>query len=288
MINYTDRVRLLMADIVSRVPALSEIDMRSVVVFARHGRSSTHGAYATCHSLMLPDSEPAYYYWRDRRTGHLRRRSEWFVMRSPAVQVDGARVSHLISIALPRFCDQTLVGSRKERTYPRGADWLAKLDTIVHELYHIDPRSGGIRQGVRADGRPAVVTHTPQFFKDVTRIVGDYLASGPDPAMYDFLGANFETLRRQHGGMVGVTFRGYPSFPQRFRERLAEQPGTPRVLQVVALNTTRHRDRFDDEDLVMRQFLPDSTGLVEASARRSVRGVHPRVGVSEAAQRGRR
>jgi hypothetical protein len=82
MINYSDHVRRLMEDIVRRVPALSAIDTRNVLVFARLGRTSTHGAYATCHSLMLPDSEPAYYYWRDRRSGHLTRRSEWFITRS--------------------------------------------------------------------------------------------------------------------------------------------------------------------------------------------------------------
>jgi len=54
MINYTDHVRLLMADVVSRVPALSHIDVREVLVFARLGRTSTHGAYATCQSLMVP------------------------------------------------------------------------------------------------------------------------------------------------------------------------------------------------------------------------------------------
>ena len=69
MLNYTDRVRLLMEDIVRRVPALSFVDMREVLVFGRMGRASAHGAYATCHSLTVPDSEPAYYYWRDRRTG---------------------------------------------------------------------------------------------------------------------------------------------------------------------------------------------------------------------------
>ena len=90
MINYTAHVHRLMADIVSRVPALSQIDVAGVLVFARLGRASTHGAYATCHSLMVPDTEPGYYFWRDRRTGHLTRRSEWFVTRSPQVRIGGA------------------------------------------------------------------------------------------------------------------------------------------------------------------------------------------------------
>jgi hypothetical protein len=120
MIDYTRTVHLLMEDVVARVPALAHIDVRNILVFARLGRTSTHGAYATCHSLMLPDSEPAYYFWRDRRTGALSRRSEWFVARSPEVRVGGRRMSHLVSIALPRFCDQTLQDTHKERAYGRG------------------------------------------------------------------------------------------------------------------------------------------------------------------------
>ena len=39
MINYTDRITLLMRDIVSRVPTLSFINVDDVLVFARAGRS---------------------------------------------------------------------------------------------------------------------------------------------------------------------------------------------------------------------------------------------------------
>ena len=68
MINYTDRLTLLMQDIVARVPTLSFIDIADVLVFARSGRSNAEGAFATCHCLTLPPSEPGYYFWRDRAT----------------------------------------------------------------------------------------------------------------------------------------------------------------------------------------------------------------------------
>ena len=51
MLNYTERLTLLMQDVVSRVPTLSFIDMRDVLVFARAGRSNAEGAFATCHCL---------------------------------------------------------------------------------------------------------------------------------------------------------------------------------------------------------------------------------------------
>jgi hypothetical protein len=72
MINYTERLSLLMQDIVARVPTLSFIDMNKVLVFARSGRTMAEGAYATCHCICLPPSEPGYYFWRDRMTGKLR------------------------------------------------------------------------------------------------------------------------------------------------------------------------------------------------------------------------
>jgi hypothetical protein len=276
MFNYTDHVRRLMEDIVSRVPALSTIDMRDVLVFARQGRTSTHGAYATCHSLMLPDSEPAYYFWRDRRTGRLTRRSEWFVTRSPRVTVGGRRISHLISMSLPRFCDQTLRGSAKQDAYPNGTDWHAKLDTLVHELYHVDPQ-GGIRTSVRADGRPAAQTHTAQFFRDVSRMVHEYVDSRPNPAISEFLGSNFDELTRRWGGIAATTFGAFPSFPQRFRERISEQPRVPRVSHVVPLDARRPQRDYADVDLETRVFGPASSRRMPHPADAEiVKGVHPR------------
>jgi hypothetical protein len=259
MIDYTRHVRLLMEDVVARLPALAHVDLQQVLVFARLGRTSAHGAYATCHSLTLPDSEPAYYFWRDRRTGALSRRSEWFTTRSPEVHVGGRRISHLVSIALPRFCDQTLKDTHKERVYGRGKEWVAKLDTIVHELYHVDPHQGGIRLSVKADGSPGAQAHTPQFLRDVQRMVREYVAGRPDPAVWEFLTLDFDGLVKRHGGVAGTTFRDFPAFPQRYRERLAEQPRGPRAAQIVPRPPGTHRRHFTEADLVMRQFLPGST-----------------------------
>ena len=55
-----------MQDVVERTPRLSFIDLREVVVFGRFGRTDAEGAFATCHCLTLPESEPGYYFWRDR------------------------------------------------------------------------------------------------------------------------------------------------------------------------------------------------------------------------------
>ena len=258
MINYTERLSLLMQDIVERVPTLSFIDMTDVLVFARFGRSTAEGAFATCHCLNLPPSEPGYYFWRDRATGQITRRSEWFVTKSPAVVIRGRPMKYLISFTLPRFCDQSLERSRKERFYRRASDrWIAKLDTVVHELYHIDPEQNGIRRLDRPDGRYSSQCHSPEFFAQVAEMVSEYLDSRPDPAVYDFLRDNFTTLEARFGGVVGTSFRTFPSYPQRFIERLADQPACDSSLVGIDVEPWRgapQRVRYTEEDLHVRHF----------------------------------
>ena len=196
MINYTERLSELMQDVVSRVPQLSFIDMADVLVFARSGRTNAEGAFATCHCLTLPASEPGYYFWRDRTTHQLTRRSEWFVTKSPTVTIGARDVKYMLSFTLPRFCDQSLDRSRKERFYPGADPWIAKLDTVMHELYHIDPDLAGIRRIEREDGTYSANCHGQQFFEQVASMVHTYLATNPSPAVYDFLREDFAVARR--------------------------------------------------------------------------------------------
>jgi hypothetical protein len=261
MINYTERISLLMEDIVRRVAKLSFIDMSRMLVFARSGRTDAEGAFATCHCVNLPASEPGYYFWRDRSTGRLTRRSEWFVTKSPSVKVGTQDINYLISFALPRFCDQSMSRSRKEAHYPGESDWMAKLDTIVHELYHIDPERPGIRRMERADGTYSANCHGRRFFEDVVEMVQEYMASTPDPEVYSFLRYNFAELTDRFGGLVGTTFRSFPSYPQRYTEVMDPQPPPPEGLtcRVEPLKVPRTTTRYTEDDLVMREFLPHTS-----------------------------
>jgi hypothetical protein len=255
MINYTERITLLVDDIVRRVPDLAYIDPSRVLIFARFGRTRADGAFATCHCLNLPPSDPGYYFWQDRASGLVTRRSEWFVTKSPTVQLGAARVEYMISFCLPRFCDQSFARSKKHALYPDAEPWLAKLDTIVHELYHVDPEGCGIRRILRGDGSVSPYAHSPSFFRDVSRMVHGYLESGPDPETYEFLRYDFETLVGRYGGVVGTTFRGYPSFPQRYIEAASEQPETPEPqVRIERLKAPPLQTRFTADDLHVREF----------------------------------
>lgn len=264
MINYTEQLTLLMHDIVTRIPALSFIDIRDVLVFARHGRSNAQGAFATCHCLTLPPTEPGYYFWRDRGTGRITRRSEWFITSSPGVTLGARPVKYLISFVLPRFCDQSFDRSRKERFYPAGVDdpWMAKIDTVVHELFHIDPELKGIRRIDRGDGTCSPQCHSPRFFEQVAGMVTAYFASSPDPAVYDFLRHDFDALHSRYGGIAGTSFRTSPSYPQRFIERLAVQPiaeGELAQVDVEPVRASRQPIHYTEDDLHMREFMKDTS-----------------------------
>jgi hypothetical protein len=256
LINYTERLTLLMQDVVTRVPELSFIDIADVLVFARSGRTTAEGAFATCHCLTLPASEPGYYFWRDRTSKRITRRSEWFVTKSPVVAVGGRAIKYMISFSLPRYCDQSLDRSRKEKFYPGADPWLAKLDTVVHELYHIDPKLSGIRRIEREDGTYSANCHGHRFFEQVADMVQTYLLSAP-PSAYDFLRDDFAALEARHGGIVGTTFRTFPSYPQRYIERLADQPPCEADWDGIAvepLQVPQQPRRYSQDDLHIRQF----------------------------------
>ncbi len=259
MINYTERISLLMEDVVRRTPRLSFIDLREVLVFGRFGRTDAEGAFATCHCLTLPESDPGYYFWRDRSTGELTRRSEWFVSKSPEVSIGRRRIKYLISFVLPRFCDQTLERSRKADLYEQGTPgWMAKLDTVVHELYHIDPDESGIRRVARADGTNSPRSHGPGFYEEVAEMVRAYLATDPDPALSSFLEDDFAGLTAGYGGVVATTFRNFPSFPQRYMQALDAPPLDP-AIKIEPLKPPSQPMLYTEDDLDIRQFTDSTT-----------------------------
>jgi hypothetical protein len=73
----------------------------------------------------------------------------------------------------------------------------------------------------------------------------------------DFLRHDFATLESRHGGIVGTSFRMFPSFPQRYIERLAQQlpseSDAPHV-RIEPLRAPPNPTHYTENDLHMRQF----------------------------------
>jgi len=248
-----------------------------VIVFARVGRTSTDGPFATCHCVNQPPSDATHYSWHDLR-GRLVKRSEWFVPKSPVVYVDGTRIDYLISFSLPRFCDQTLERSQKGEFYSRRQSRnpvLAKLDTIVHELYHIDPDQSGIRRLERADGRDSAHSHGLGFYRDVARMVEQYLESRPEQEMFEFLCSGSRDLVARYAEVGATVFDTFPSFPQRFVEPLAQQPlpiedGTD--IEIVRLSSSARPRHYTERNLQTRRFLPLRSPVPQRGDHRGSRG----------------
>jgi hypothetical protein len=207
----------------------------------------------------MPESEPGYFFWKDRTTGELTRRSPWFVTKSPQVRVGSTQIKYLISFVLPRFSDQSMAGSRKADLYDAGVpSWIAKLDTIIHELYHIDPTASGIRALENADGTRSYRSHGPMFYEDVASMVQAYIATDPDPAIYEFLMHDFAGLTERFGGVVGTTFSNFPSFPQRYMEMVDLPPSEPRV-RVEPLKAATQPVSYTEDHLHVREFTAASS-----------------------------
>lgn len=264
-IDYTANLSALMQDIVVRLPELQFIDLSRVLVFARPGRSEAEGANASCHCLALPTSDPGYFFWRDRVSGTVTRRSEWFVTKSPEVRVTGKAMNYLISFALPRFTDQSLRRSRKRVFYDADTpDWVGKLDTVIHELYHIDPAQDCLRRFASSDGTVCDALHSVSYGADIAALVRAYLASAPDPRLLEFLHHDFAGLRARLGAVRALTFRSYPSYPRRYREVVADLPLPSEIeratVEPVIDTSTR---LFRDDDLQWREFTGATARAVE-------------------------
>ena len=172
----------------------------------------------------------------------------------------------MLSFSLPRFCDQSLDRSRKERFYPGAEPWMAKLDTVVHELYHIDPELAGIRRIEREDGTYSANCHGHALLR-AGRRHGPHLSrerTDRRPCTISCATTSIRSTAR-YGGVVGTSFRTFPSFPQRYIERLPEQPPCDADSDGVTSNRCAQRSsrpRYTEDDLHVRQFTKDSSRRV--------------------------
>ena len=93
-------------------------------------------------------------------------------------------------------------------------------------------------------------------------MVHAYLKTDPSPEMYEFLRHDFAALDASYGGVVGTSFRTFPSFPQRYIERLAEQPpceSDAAGVKVEPLRAAQQPARYTHDDLHVREFRKDTS-----------------------------
>jgi hypothetical protein len=93
------------------------------------------------------------------------------------------------------------------------------------------------------------------------------MTGSPDPSAYDFPRHDFATLEARFSGVVGTTFRTFPSYPQRFIERMLHQPVCEvdmAGVEVEPLRSGQPQKLFTKDDLHPEGFV--SRDLEQAAA----------------------
>ena len=175
--NLTAHVRTLCADVTTRLPDLSHIDMaRVAVAFCQARKRVSHGMHASLTPMRFECGSP--YTVRHGRRYTCQR----------LYDSHGREFLYILSIYLPRFMD---------------CSFKEKLVTVFHELWHISPDfDGDIR---RHEGRCHVHSHSQkQYDAHMETLVDEWLALSPPDHLYQFLRLRFDELSCHQGPIYGT------------------------------------------------------------------------------------
>ena len=175
--DLTASVRSVCVDMIARLPELSHIDHERVLfTFRQTRKASRYGVQATLTPLRFQGGQPH----------QVRRGRRWGVQR--VLDAHGREMLYLLCVYLPRFMDHSL---------------REKLITLVHELWHISPDFNGDLR--RHAGRCYAHSHSQrEYDRAMGELVDRWLATDPQPALYEFLRLSFLELRQRHGQIYGV------------------------------------------------------------------------------------
>jgi predicted metallopeptidase len=178
--DFTNHIRRLCEDMVSRTEPLQHIDMERVAISFSQTRSPTKtGIYASLTPLRFPGG-----------TSHtIRRGRKWEIQK--VIDTNGRSMLYLMNFYLPRFLD---------------LNFHEKLETVIHELWHVSPRFDGDlrRLGERKYAHGASLK---KYDDHVRTIVDHWLSLGPPERVYSFLREDFRKLMAQHGKVIGTKIR---------------------------------------------------------------------------------
>jgi len=175
-LDFTQLMSRLCHDITQRHAVFSHIDISRVAICFTQARSSVlHGLQAKLTPMRFEHGSLTC----DRRG------RTWTVQR---LFIGKREMSYILTFYLPRFLDQT---------------FSEKFITILHELYHISPRfDGDIR---RFSGRCHVHSQSQHDYdQQMDEYAREYLRAHPPLELYSFLQLDFQTILKQHGGVIGL------------------------------------------------------------------------------------
>lgn len=177
--DFTAAVRTLCVDITERLPDFAHVDMTRVGVgFSQARHNEKYGVYASVTPLRDLGGKRAVL-----------KNNTWFL--KPKVFSGGTELLYILTVCLPRFQNQSLQD---------------KIQTIVHELYHIGQNfDGDVR---RFPGRCyAHGSSQKNYDKIVAALAEKWLAKDPPPQLWEFLKYTFTELQAKYGKIIGTTFK---------------------------------------------------------------------------------
>ncbi len=175
--DITSALAAVCDDLAAKVPDLRHVQMDRVALsFCQTRRGSTHGMLAKLTPLRFEGGELTTV--RDGQSWTIQRlfsgtREQWYIL----------------SVYLPRFFD---------------LPFEEKLNTLVHELYHISPRcDGDIR---RFGGRCFAHSASHRAFDEIVAMLcqGYLRRRSPRSPLLKFLHHDLAALRTAHGAVIGA------------------------------------------------------------------------------------
>ncbi len=174
--DFTLHMRLLCDDMAARLEDLRHVEMARVAVsFSQARKATSHGMYASLTPMRFAGGQPHT----------IRRGQMWGVQRLR--DESGREMLYILNFYLPRFLD---------------LPFREKLETVVHELWHIGPAFDGDLR--RFAGRCfAHGSSQTRYDAQVERLVDRWIASQPPVSACEFLRLDFRGLLARHGRVYG-------------------------------------------------------------------------------------
>lgn len=175
--DYTGAIARTCEDICFRVPALNHIEMSKVAVsFTQTRHSAPFGIFASMTPLRFEGG-----LLTTKRHGR-----DWTVQRY--FREDGIEYLYILYFYVPRFIELKLS---------------QKIETIVHELYHIGPGFNGDLR--RFKGRCFAHGSSQKKYDQAVRgFVDHWLKQDPPTEIWDFLQFGYQELIERFGGLHGT------------------------------------------------------------------------------------
>jgi len=220
--DYTGALRVLCRDICSKVKEFRNIDTEKIgySFSVARNKSSRYGRWASMTPLRFKDGSLVAFKERKifsvdpilgQKVAYVQRR--YFKAQTVCVSDSKSPLLYIFNVTAPRFMDEL--------------SFREKIETVMHELYHIDPKfNGDVR---RFPGRNWQHGSKVKYEAKSKSLADEWLASDPDPKIFEFLKYKVRDFCEKFGGLHGTKFSKIPLIPIKEEEAFKLDPSLKRT-----------------------------------------------------------